>query len=208
MTDQTTTSGRSSAPAAEELQRFLQDEQDFESVRDAFAKVSQILTRGEEILYIAVQHKPVNITPKCVVLTTRRFIIFQPKLLGRAAFEDYIWRELGDAELKEDLIGATLSLKTVDDVLLSVAYLPKAQARRLYAIAQEMEEEMVEERRRRDMEERRAEAGGIYLPSAPAVAETQADPVKVLQQLKDMVDAGLIAPEEYQAKKKEVLSRM
>lgn len=39
-------------------------------------------------------------------------------------------------------------------------YLPKAQARRLYQFAQGKEEEMGEYRRQRDLEDKRAAAGG------------------------------------------------
>lgn len=73
-----------------------------------------------------------------------------------------------------------------------------------------------EERRRRELEDKRAAAGGIVLqspaqaPSAPPVPSTppQEDPVQKLTQLKAMMDAGLITPEEYDTKKTEILSRM
>jgi hypothetical protein len=58
------------------IKKFLNEEQDPAIVQQVYTKVSQILTKEEEILYIAVQNKPiVNIAPRCVVLTNRRFII-------------------------------------------------------------------------------------------------------------------------------------
>jgi membrane protease subunit (stomatin/prohibitin family) len=48
---------------------------------------------------------------------------------------------------------------------------------------------------------------GLTQPTAP-VAETMADPVAVLGQLKAMLDQGLISEEQYAAKQQEVLSRM
>lgn len=193
-----------------EVQRLVQEEQDLGVVQKVYEKISQLLTRGEELRYIAVQKKPVlNMLPMCLVLTTRRFIIYKPELMGQAQFEDYIWRDLRDVQLKEDVVGSTLTLQTVGDKTLAVPYLPKAQARRAYAIAQEMEEEMLEERRRREMEEKRAAAGGIYLPGAePPNAAAREDPVEVLKQLKRMLDAGLITAAEYDAKKQEVLLRL
>lgn len=193
-----------------ELQSLVQDEQDLGVVQKVHAKISQLLTCGEELRYVAVQKKPViNVLPMCVVLTTRRFIIYKPKLMGQVQFEDYIWRDLRNVQLKEDVVGSTLTLYTVDDKTLAVGYLPKVQARRVYAIAQEMEEAMLEERRRREMEEKRAAAGGIYLPGAAAPgALAREDPVQILKQLKDMLDVGLITAPEYDAKKQELLSRM
>ena len=206
----------------EEIRRFIDEDQDPKAVAKVYDRVSGILTRGERITYIAVQDKPlIDLTPVCVVLTNRRFIVYQPQLLGRAEFTDYIWRDLEHVSLKEDVIGATLTLEPVEGETLSVEYIPKPQARRVYALAQEQEEEVREERRRRDLEERRAAAGGIMLGQVPPVtvasggpvaaesapAET-ADRLERLRELKEMLDAGLITQEEYDAKKQQILAEM
>lgn len=200
----------SEQPISSEIQNLVQDEQDVGVVQKVHTRILELLTHGEELRYIAVQKKPViNVFPMCIVLTTRRFIIYKPELMGQAQFEDYIWRDLKDVDLKEDVIGSTVTLHTVDEKELSVGFLPKTQARRIYAIAQEMEEEMLEERRRRDMEEKRAAAGGIYMPgSTAAVAASREDPVEALKQLKRLLDAGLITQQEYDVKKEEILLRM
>jgi hypothetical protein len=196
------------------LQKFLNEQQDPAIVQRVHQRVSQILTGEEEILYIAVQSKPiVTVAPDCVVLTNKRFIVYKPTMLGRVSFEDYIWRDLHDARLKEGIMGATLTMLTVQGRRIAIDYLPKAQARRLYSFAQEMEEKVLEERRIRAMEEQRAAAGGITIQGGPLAAQTQApvaseDPVQKLKQLKEMMDAGLITETEYEAKKAEILSRM
>jgi hypothetical protein len=186
-------------------------------------KVQQILTKEEKIRYIAVQNNPLNpvsnLTPDGVVLTNRRFIVYRPKLLGRVTFEDYIWRDLRDARLKEGIARSTITFKTVKGNVLRVVDLPKEAARRVYSLAQEMEEQVLEERRQREMEETRAAAGGVFLqggtPAAPVPQappspppQPQEDPVQRLQQLKQMLDADLISQEEYDVKKNEILSRM
>jgi hypothetical protein len=76
-----------------------------------------------------------------------------------------------------------------------------------------MEEWVREERREREMEEKRAAAGGIVLQGpVPAGSQqsspVQEDPVKKLTQLKAMLDGGLITEAEYEAKKADILSRM
>lgn len=195
------------------LKKFLSEEQDPAQVQHVFAKVQQILTHGEEILYMAVQKRLINLSPDSVVLTNKRFIVYRPTLLGGANFQDYIWRDLHDARLTEGIINSTITLQTVKSQLLSVSDLPKAQARKLYAFAQEMEEKVLEERRTRDMEEKRAGAGGIVLqgglPTAPTPAPVQQeeDPMQKLKKLKDMLDAGLITDQEYATKKAEILSK-
>lgn len=199
---------------SELIRNFVNDEQDPAQVQAIFTKVSQILTKEERITYISVQSKPlVNVAPDAVVLTNRRFIVYRPKLLGRVDFEDYIWRDLADVRLKEGIMGATIVLQSTNGRKVEMDYLPKPQARRIYSIAQEMEERVREERRLREMEEKRAAAGGVVIqggmptmqgPAAPSGE----DPVQKLKQLKDMLDAALITQGEYEAKRQAILSRM
>ena len=211
--------------AAEQSAQAAADPQDVQKIK---AKVEQILMKDERLEYIAVENKPVqiNIAPDCVILTNRRFIIYRPKVLGRVDFEDYIWRELRDAQITEGILRATFSVMTVDGRKIEVTDLPKDQARRVYQFAQQMEEYVLEERRLREIEEKRAEAGGIYMqtpmqapPSfqsspivtgeaaAPAPRQPE-NPVEKLNQLKQMLDQGLITNEIYEAKRNEILSKM
>ncbi len=207
---------RLSGTARSAIQQFLNEEQDEEMVQKVLSKVSDILTKNEEVRYIAVQKRPLglNFAPESIVLTNKRFIRYKPKLLGGADFQDHIWRDLGDAKMSETLTGATLSLSTVKGTRLRVDYLPKAQARKLYRFAQEMEEEMRDARRVRQLEEARAAAGGITMqtatPPQPSVPATQPedDPVARLKKLKAMLDAGLIEQDEFNAKKTEILASL
>jgi hypothetical protein len=197
------------------LRKLLNEEQDPAVVEKVHEKFSGILTTGEDVLYIAVQKKPlVNVSPDCVILTNKRLVICRPKLLGGFTFEDHLWREISDVHLKEGMVGGTLTVQTIQNKALIVDYLPKAQARKTYSIAQEMEERVHEERRLRELEDKRAAAGGVVVQSAsvPAPTSTPAlqkeDPIEILGKLKKLVDGGLITAAEYEAKKAEILSRM
>lgn len=205
---------RAESQVSDVIRSFVTEQQDPAQVKEIHAKVAQILTKQERITYISVQDRPVvNVKPDAVVLTNRRFIVYHRKLLGRADFEDYIWRDLADVRLKEGLLRATITFQATNGRTVELDHLPKAQARRVYAIAQEMEERVREERRLREMEEKRAAAGGIVIQGAgaglhaPGVASGE-DPVQKLKQLKEMLDAGLITEGEYEAKRQAVLSRM
>jgi hypothetical protein len=190
------------------------DEQDPAAIRAVHERVSQILTAGEEILHVAMQNAltAMTTTPDSVVLTTKRFIIFRPKILGGAEFEDHIWRDLRDAKLEEGILDSKISLRTTEGLTLGMEHLHKTAARRVYSLAQQMEERMIEERRAREMEEKRAAAGGISIGAAAAQpAQPTApkdDPLEKLSQLKKMLDAGLITQQEYDTKKADLLSRM
>lgn len=165
------------------------------------------------MLCMAVQQRPVaNFLPDAVVLTSKRFMIYRTKMLGRYDFEDNVWRELKDVRIKEGVLGATISVETAGGSKLSVDYLPKQRAREVYRRAQALEEQALEERRQRSLEAERARSGAFVVPQhaitpAPAAPPAQ-DPVAKLTQLKSMLDAGLITEEEFASKKAEVLASM
>ena len=196
------------------VKTLTNENQDPKIVERICVKVKEILISDEKILYVAVQKKPLaNIAPDAVVLTNRRFICYRPKVLGRVTFDDYPWRDLYNAQLQEKMLGATLSMTTVHGQRIAVDYLPKAQARRLYSFAQEIEEKVREERRMRELEDKRAAAGGVVVGAGPAAAaatqpSVEPDPVRRLQKLKEMLDAGLITQSEFDGKRAEIVSKM
>ena len=84
------------------------EEQNAKIVQKVLEKIRQILTNGEEILHVATQKKLINFSPDCAILTNKRFIVYRPTFLGAANFQDYIWRELHDAQLSEGILHAKI----------------------------------------------------------------------------------------------------
>ena len=192
------------------ISRLLGDEQDAAVVQKIVKKAQELMTRDEVIEYVGVQKKPlVTISPDAILLTNKRFMIVRPKLIGMT-FEDHLWREVSNVHMSEQMLGATITCLIVGGKKLEIDSIPKKQARRIYSYAQEAEERMHDERRNREMEEKRAAAGGVVIqsPMHSAPALQAEDPMQVLATLKRMLDAGLIEQSEYDAKKTEVLSRM
>ena len=195
------------------LAGLLGDDQDPGVVEKVAKKARELLTKGEQIEYIAVQKKPlITIAPDAILLTNKRFMIVRPKMLGMT-FEDHIWREVLDVHMSEQILTATISCVVEGGKKLEVDSIPKKQARRIYAFAQEVEERMHEVRRTREMEESRAAAGGVVIhstgmPTQQNAAPVAEDPMAILGKLKKMLDAGLIETGEYEAKKAEILARM
>lgn len=198
----------------ENLKKFLNEEQDQKAVEKLYIKVAQLLTAGETIEYIAVQKKPaINLSPDCIALSNKRIIFCRPKNFGLSMdFQDFLWKDVRDCHIKEGILGADFTVKTIRNQIIVMDYLPKAQARKLYQFAQGKEEEMGEYRRQRELEDKRAAAGGgitVNTAAAPAaIAETQNDPVAVLQKLKQLFDGEIISREEYDAKKADIISKM
>lgn len=197
----------------DEIQSLCGDGQDPAAVERICSRIRDMLTSSETIDYVAIQKRVVrHPIPDAAVVTNRRLILYRPKLLGRVQFQDHPWRDLGGAHLEEGFLGSTLSLQTVDGEEISIEHLPKPQARRLYGLAQERDEEVREEFRRQDLEVRRAVSGGIVVHGEArgrsSATPAGRDPVERLRKLKEMLDAGLISFGEYEAKRAEILSGM
>lgn len=194
--------------------KLITDEQDPAVVDKILNKSKELLTTGEEVDYIAVQKKPVvTIAPDAILLTNKRLMIVRPKMMGMT-FDDHLWREVEDVHMSEQMLSARITCKVISGKQIEIDSIPKKQARRIYTYAQDMEEKMYEERRRRDMEEKRAGATGFVMqsptqaPLTEQVPQPKDDPIEVLGKLKQMLDAGLIEQSEYNTKKSDLLDRM
>jgi len=217
------------------MDKFLNDQQDPKAVEKVYTRLVDLLTTGEEIVYIATQKKPlVNILPDCVALTNKRVLFFTPANLGLSIkFIDFVWKDIVDVFIKEEIIGAVFSVRSTNQAEMGVDYLPKVQARKLYQYAQGRKEEERELRRQRDLEEKRAESGSFNFDHAgtavqTSVPEPKPEPVVIapptvsvplvvheeqkdeltekLKKLRSLFDHGLISQEEYNHKKLELLS--
>ena len=216
------------------MEKFLNDEQDPKAVEKVYLRLTDLLTTGEEIIYISVQKKPlVNLLPDCIAITNKRILFFTPANLGLSIkFVDFVWKDIVDVHTKEEIIGAIFSVRTTNGAEMGVDYLPKVQARKLYQYAQERKEAEREARRLRDLEQKRAESGSVQFetpsqpvaaavhaaaqPVEPVTAPTPAAPVaevvkpdeltEKLKKLKTLFENGLISQEEYNHKKLDLLS--
>jgi hypothetical protein len=153
------------------IENFLNDQQDPKAIEKVYSRLVDLRTSEEEILYIAVQKKPiVNVLPDCIAITNKRILFFTPANLGLSMkFVDFVWKDIIDVQTKEEILGAVFSVKTTNGAEMGVDYLPKVQARKLYQYAQERKEAEREARRLRDLEEKRAESGAMHFdaPVAP-----------------------------------------
>ena len=98
-----------------------------------------------------------NFLPNSVVVTNKRVIIHQPKLF-KATFSDFLWRDIVSVHLSDRFFGSRLIFRFANGII-ATKFLPKNQAKIVYAIAQAKEEEWVEKWRLRRIEEDRAKSG-------------------------------------------------
>lgn len=122
----------------EHIKKFLNEEQDPKAIEKITSKLADLLMKNEEVGYIGVQKKPVTVLPDSVVLTNKRIIICKPKNLGLSMdFTDYNWDDLAGTFVKENILGSEFSFVTKTDLTVSIDYIPKIQARKMYTFAKE-----------------------------------------------------------------------
>ncbi len=123
----------------EQFKKFLNEEQDPKAIEKIASKLSDLLMKNEEIGYIAVQKKPaITVLPDSIVMTNKRIIICQPKNLGLSmSFIDYTWDEIEGTFVKENILGSEFSFTTRTNMEVSIDYIPKVQARKIFTYAKE-----------------------------------------------------------------------
>lgn len=123
----------------DQIKSFLNEEQDPKAVEKITGKLNDLLMKNEVIGYIGVQKKPaINVFPDSIVLTNKRIIICKPKNLGLSMdFTDYAWDDIAASFVKENILGSEFSFSTKSDLTISIDYLPKAQARKIFTFAKE-----------------------------------------------------------------------
>jgi hypothetical protein len=123
----------------EQIKKFLNEEQDPKAIEKVTSKLNDLLMKNEEIGYIAVQKKPaLTVFPDSIVMTNKRIIICQPKNLGLSMdFTDYTWDQIEGTFVKENILGSEFSFSTKTDMNVSIDYIPKIQARKIFTYAKE-----------------------------------------------------------------------
>ena len=222
----------------EQIKKFLNEEQDPKAIEKVTAKLNDILMKNEEVGYIAVQKKPaLTVLPDSIVLTNKRIIICQPKNLGLSMhFIDYTWDEVDGTFVKENILGSEFTFSTKTELQVTIDYIPKIQARKIYTYAKEQldslkngattpiadavitpEAEIIEE-----VETEEVTNFAEIMPATTtheASFVTESEPVSSaglnqeelfakLQNYKKLLDNGLILQGEYDVFKKEILSQM
>ncbi len=212
------------------IDRFLSDEQDPKAVEKVIGKLNDLLTTGEEILYLAVQKKPaVNLMPDSIAISNKRIFYCEPGNLGLTMnFKDISWKSIKEVSFKEEFFGSKFICVPLHGENIVTEFIPKIQARKLHQAANEQLEQHKELIRQQSLEENRASAAAVnynspQLPGTPAnnipaeppvieipeaVAEPEDETTLKLRKLKTLFDKHLITQEEYEAKKANILDSL
>lgn len=209
------------------IDRFLSDEQDPKTVEKVIGKLNDLLTTGEELLYLAVQKKPaVNLLPDSIAISNKRIFYCEPGNLGLTMnFKDISWKNIKEVSFKEEFFGSKFVCVPQHGENIVTEYIPKVQARKLHQAANQQLEEYKELLRQQKLEENRA--GSISLapqsfgdiapvePPAPepiqiaeVIVEQEDETTLKLRKLKTLYDKHLITQDEYETKKAAILDSL
>ena len=216
------------------IKKFLNEDQDPKAIEKITSKLNDLLMKNEEVGYIAVQKKPaITVLPDSIVVTNKRIIICQPKNLGLSMnFTDFTWDEIESTFVKENILGSEFSFSTKTQIQVSIDYIPKIQARKIFTFAKEQQDilkngltenvppafETIEEIATEEVTNfaEIIPVTATYLENENATTSgdlkfnqlTQDELFEKLQNYKKLLDNGLILQGEYDAYKKEILSLM
>ncbi len=180
-----------------------------------------VLIPSETLEAWAVQHRLYALTHRRILVaaTSGRLIMINRGLLGGFDVTDLRWQDLEEVSLHVGIFAATLRVRAgrAADLAsqgatgtrqLDFTGLRKSEAQAVYRICQAQDQAWREKRRVRELEELRARSGGFQMSSsagAPA-GTTAADPVRRLQEARQMLEAKLITDSEYEAIKAKIVS--
>ena len=121
------------------LDKFIQEGQDPKIIDKLYNKVASMLELNEQLSYIAVQKKPaVTLLPDSIMISNKRIFLCEFTKLGLSMnFEIFNWREIKDIAFKEELFGSKVTVIPFSGENLSIDYIPKAQARKLFQFIKE-----------------------------------------------------------------------
>lgn len=217
------------------VDKFIQDGQDPKIVEKLHDKLLDMLTSGESINYITVQKKPaVTILPDSIAITNKRLFLCEFTKLGLATnFEIFKWEDIKDISFKEEIFGSKVTVIPFTGENISIDYIPKTQARKLYQLIKEALEinqserellksndtkptdTVIEYPKKDEVSNLQSEgvinADSLYPdPVVEATPEPESDETDELTQklvkLKSLYDKQLITQAEYEMKKSELLS--
>jgi hypothetical protein len=192
-------------------------------IQQALAQLRALFVPGETMGAYAVQRRLFALNHRRLVVcaTSGRFIALARGFFGGYTPVDVRWQDLEDASISAGIFGATLtitSLATEDMASRGhvgrtqrIAGLRKEQAQQVYTLCQAQEQSWREKRRVRDLDELRAQSGGVQIGggvaggSAASLAAAGGDPAERLRKAKEMLDGGLITDAEFESIKARVV---
>src|SRR5690606_7838581 len=158
-------------------------------------------------------------------LTNKRIFLCEATNLGLSTnFEIFNWSDLKTITFKEEFFGSKFTIVPVDNENLTVDYIPKVQARKLYQLAKEAMEKQQSHSQitdkahttieiAEDRDEKEYQSFVLLPEEEPIIKEepvfeAEDELTLKLKKLKQLFDKQLITKEEYDSKKLDLLNQL
>ena len=179
-------------------------------------ELKDFLAPDEKVLCALKQRMIALEKPKHIIVTDKRVIYLDRKLLGRYEIIDFPYRRLKDVWFRFGKFGSKFILEREDGRVVELEWLKKEGALEvLNAIRKALQAVAVEpvsiEKRKKLIGEEWFIRKPMEVISRAVITprgEPEEDIAEKLRKLKALLDEGLITEEEYEEKRKELLSRL
>ena len=179
------------------------------------------LEPDEEVLF-AIKKKISLEKPKWLLVTDRRIIYLDEKVLGRYDLKAIPYQKLEQVTVKLGVMSSEFIIEGEENITLKLGWMNKKEARKaisaikdaLNAIAVEpvsidVKKKLTNEtwvlKKPKEFVTRTAPAGTLI--NHPSTKKEE-DPLEQLKKLKELYDMGVISPEEYEEKRKKLLEQI
>lgn len=188
------------------IDKFLSDEQDVKTVEKVISKLNDLLTSGEELIYLAVQKKPaVNLLPDSIAISNKRIFYCEPGNLGLTMnFKDISWKNIKEVSFKEEFFGSKFICVPQHGENIVTEFIPKLQARKLHQAANEQLEQL----KNVNIPYVELEIEEAQIIDEPLAPEAEDETTLKLRKLKTLYDKQLITLDEYETKKANILDTL
>jgi hypothetical protein len=158
--------------------------------------VKNILEADENVLY-GFQQAGMGGKFAClesVFVTNRRLIKVKPKTLGfRSDIEDYLYRDMANVNLDKGIFRSSINIvMRFNSEPVSIENIPKEGANKIFKTIQEGIGRILEK----------------SIPADVPALPSKIDVMEQIKKLKELKDGGALTDEEYETKKKELLSKI
>ncbi|WP_291400131.1 PH domain-containing protein [Daejeonella sp.] len=203
------------------IEQYLTDEQDPKTAEKVLAKLKDMLSADEPVIYLAIQKRPgVTINPDSIAVSSKRIVFCIPENLGLTTnFITFYWADVKEVSFKEGFLGSKFIIVPQRGENVVTDYIPKVQARKLYQFCNEQMEKhkMIPPGVGSMMQnENLADDYASYIEVKDEVesfttaenSQTEDDLIQKLQKLKTLFEKQLISQAEYERKKADILSQL
>ena len=185
------------------------------------SEVSENLYPGERVLFCVKKKVMTELKPKFLIVTDRRAIYLDQKILGRYEIADVPYEKMEMVYFKKGKIGAEFYIQNEEGMSIKLNWLEKSEAMSameairdaLNAIA--VEPISIQKKKGLFGEEwkitKPKEVVTKTLPMTKVVEKTTSqkeDPIEKLKKLKELYEAGIISKEEFEEKKSKLLDQI